>query len=238
MSDLLQILSDGQNDPSVLHSTTGAGVRIAVIDSGVRPDHPHIDARQLEPGIAISPDGIMDDVECPFLDRLGHGTAVMAAIQEKAPAATYIPIRVFGHSLKTSPAAVVDAIRWAITQKVHLINLSLGSTNPVHAEGLTAAVREAGKSGIKIIAAQKANDIECYPGALPDVIGVVPDWDISRDSYRILSGPEKIILAASGYPRPIPGLPKKRNLTGVSFAVAQITGFAACLIQRERSKNC
>ena len=54
-------------------------LRIAVIDSGVHPDHPHIDAARLLPGFAIARDG--RDSEDDTGDRLGHGTAVTAAIQ-------------------------------------------------------------------------------------------------------------------------------------------------------------
>jgi len=34
-------------------------------------------------------------------------------------------------------------------------------------------------------------------------------------------------MIASGYPRPIPGVQPRRNLYGISFAVAQASGFAA-----------
>jgi hypothetical protein len=43
-------------------------------------------------------------------------------------------------------------------------------------------------------------------------------------------------LAASGYPRPIPGVPPERNISGLSFAVANVTGFLARLMDgRHRS---
>jgi hypothetical protein len=56
------------------------GIRVAVIDSGVNASHPHI---------ARVDGGFPDD----YLDRLGHGTAVMAAIQEKAPDAECFVVR-------------------------------------------------------------------------------------------------------------------------------------------------
>ena len=37
-----------------------------------------------------------------FVDVIGHGTAVMAAIQEKAPDAEYFAVRVFHSSLRTT----------------------------------------------------------------------------------------------------------------------------------------
>jgi subtilisin family serine protease len=55
-------------------------MRIAVIDSGVHADHPHV--RGVAGGVSITPDGSEDP---DFVDKLGHGTAVTAAIREKAP---------------------------------------------------------------------------------------------------------------------------------------------------------
>jgi subtilisin family serine protease len=211
---------------------TGHGVRIAVIDSGVHPDHPHIAADRLEPGVAIASDRTLSSEET--LDRLGHGTAVMAAIQEKAPEATCLPIRVFHDALKTSAAALVTAIDWAIDQRVDIINLSLGSTNAAHQRLFADAADRALAAGITIVAAREANDTPCWPGALPMVIGVGVDWDCPRDQYRaVASNPSHFL--ASGYPRPIPGVAPRRNLYGVSFAVAQMSGFAALAVEQQHS---
>jgi hypothetical protein len=62
-----------------------------------------------------------------------------------------------------------------------------------------------------------------FPGDLPGVIRVAPDPEIPRDQYRVLGE----TFYASGYPRPMPGVPPERNLSGVSFAVANMTGFVA-----------
>jgi len=207
---------------------TGAGVRIAVVDSGVHPDHPHIDATTLKPGIAIASDGTTEAGAEATRDRLGHGTAVTAAIQEKAPGAILLPVRVFRDSLKTSAAALVAAIRWAIDQQVDLINLSLGSPNAAHQDVFARAADEAAQAGILIVAAREANDAPCWPGALPQVLGIGLDWDWPRTGYR----PDGDGFAAPGYPRPIPGVPLQRNLYGISFAVAQMTGFAALATQQ------
>ena len=55
---------------------TGRGVRVAVIDSGVNTTHPHVG--EVAGGIAIDEQGIE---RADYLDRLGHGTAVTAAIR-------------------------------------------------------------------------------------------------------------------------------------------------------------
>jgi len=54
------------------------------------------------------------------------------------------------------------------------------------------------------------------------------DWDCPRDQYRTSSLPDgRTLFHASGLPRPIPGVPPERNLRGISFAVANVTGLLA-----------
>ena len=57
---------------------TGRGVRVAVLDSGVNASHPHICATT-HALVLHAEDGASAE------DEVGHGTAVTAAIQEKAP---------------------------------------------------------------------------------------------------------------------------------------------------------
>lgn len=203
---------------------TGQGVTVAVIDSGVHPGHDHIDPAHLLPGFSIAADGTIDDSPDAALDRLGHGTAVTAAIQEKAPDARILPIRVFRESLKTSAYALITAIDEAAAMGADLINLSLGSTNPAHIPAFTDAVERAAAAGAVIIAPREVGETPCYPGALPGVIAVGLDWDCPRETWRVDTDGT---LTASGYPRPIPGVAQRRNIHGISFATAQITGFSA-----------
>lgn len=206
---------------------TGRGVSIAVIDSGVHPGHDHINAGQLDPGVMVLSDGAVVEGDGVWLDQLGHGTAVTAAIQEKAPGARCIPVRVFREGLKTSAAALIAAIRWSIAQEADIINLSLGSLNAAHRDAFAAVVDEAAAAGIVVVAAYEANGEPCYPGSLPGVIGVDVDWDCPRSACRVRRQGDATVFHASGYPRPIPGVPPRRNLYGSSFAVAQVSGFAA-----------
>jgi len=203
---------------------TGRGVRVAVIDSGVHPEHPHIDAARIGPGLTVLPDGSLED---DIVDRLGHGTAVTAAIQEKAPDALCLPVRVFREGLKASAAALVTAIRWSVDAGADIVNLSLGTTNAAHEPAFTRVAAEAMEAGVLLVAARDVNGTPCYPGALPDVVAVALDWDVPRDRFRVEMADGRPIFPASGYPRPIPGVPLQRNLYGISFAVAQMSGFAA-----------
>lgn len=199
-------------------------LRIAVIDSGVHPTHPHIAADRLLPGLSLLADGTVLTGEDEALDRLGHGTAVTAAIQEQAPDAFILPIRVFREGLRASARALAGAIRCAIEARVDLINLSLGTPNAAHADVFAALADEAVAAGALIVAAREAEGTPCWPGCLPQVLGVGLDWDVPRGVPGL--GTDGVVYA-SGYPRPIPGVPQQRNLYGISFAVAQMTGWAA-----------
>lgn len=194
-------------------------VRVAVIDSGVNPRHPHI--TRVSGGVCVQDDGTIEPGD--YIDCLGHGTAVLAAIQEKAPAADYFAVRVFRTALRTSAANLLAALRWCIEQKMDVVNLSLGTVNPAHAEAFAQMVARAADAGMLLVAAREANGQPCYPGCLPGVISVGLDWDCPRDRYRF----EDAVWYASGYPRPAEGIQPRRNVQGISFAVANMSGFVA-----------
>jgi hypothetical protein len=63
---------------------------------------------------------------------------------------------------------------------------------------------------------------------LDGVLGVRLDWECPREEIWLTQeGDGRVVARASGYPRPIPGLPPERNLKGISFAVANVTGMLA-----------
>lgn len=196
-----------------------------MIDSGVHPAHPHIAAARLLPGLSVLADGaVLTDPDAAF-DTLGHGTAVTAAIQELAPDAELLPIRVFREGLRASARALATGIRQALEARCDLINLSLGTPNPAHADVFALLAEEAAAQGALIVAAFEAEGAPCWPGCLPQVLGVGLDWDLPR-GVPCLAADRRMVIA-SGYPRPIPGVEPRRNLYGVSFAVAQVTGWIA-----------
>jgi hypothetical protein len=196
-------------------------VRIAVIDSGVFPAHPHIAAARLSPGVTIMPDGTIEAGPDATLDRLGHGTAVTGAIQELAPEADILPIRVFREALRASAMALTTAITWAQAHGAQVINCSLGTTNPAHAALFDTAVAAA---TARIVAPVAGPDgTPCWPGQCQGVIRVALDWDLPRGTVRVIGG----VHHATGYPRPIPGVEPRRNLHGISFATAQVSGWIA-----------
>jgi subtilase family protein len=214
-------------------AASGRGVRVAVIDSGVNPKHPHIHG--LAGGVAIDFEGRMNS----YVDFLGHGTAVMAAIQEKAPDAAFYGIKICYRSLRTDISFLVAALRYAINDGVDVINLSMGTTNTIHYDSLIPAIQSANDAGILIVAAGEIDTIPALPGNLPGVIGVGVDWTCPRERFRENSSGHGPRWLASGYPRSLPGVTLSENFRGISFSVANMSGFVAraCEITNSRTAS-
>jgi subtilisin family serine protease len=203
---------------------TAGAVRVAVIDSGVHASHPHVNG--VAGGVGIDSEG---QEHGDYVDRLGHGTAVAAVIREKAPDAAILAVKVFDRELAATGVALVAACEWALREGAHLVNLSLGTLNQDHAPALTDAVRKLRAADAIVIAA-----VGWLPGSLPGVWSVSLDWSVPRDEAHALFRPDgSVTFRASGFPRPIPGVPPEKNLQGPSFAVANATGVLAAILARE-----
>jgi hypothetical protein len=202
---------------------TGKGVRVAIIDTGVNPSHPHVGA--VAGGIRVAPTGV--DPTGDYLDYHGHGTAVAGAIREKAPDAWLYAVKVLDRALITNIEAIARAVEWAISENFDVINVSLGTTNVDHRTIFEHLASRAVERRIVIVAAYEQEGKLSLPGSLPHVVGVAADSDCPRDTYRVEPIEGGPVFKASPYPRDIPGVPRERNLNGVSFAVANMSGFVA-----------
>ncbi|HZM75777.1 MAG TPA: S8 family serine peptidase, partial [Candidatus Limnocylindrales bacterium] len=126
--------------------STGAGVIVAVIDSGVAAAHPDLQGQVL-PGtdyVREGGDGTADEA--------GHGTTVAGLIAGSrndgegvvglAPDAKILPVRVLDSANQyKDPHVVAEAIVWAVDHGARVINLSLGSdkSDPSLAEAIDYA---------------------------------------------------------------------------------------------------
>lgn len=204
---------------------SGRGVSVAIVDSGVHAAHPHITATTT--GFGILEDGTRTD---DFVDRLGHGTAVAAAVMEKAPHADFHIVRVFSTGLSTTSEHLALAVRACCSEGIRLINLSLAGTDTDARSLWEDVVAEAIGEGSIIVSARDRRQDDLFPGSLCGTLGVMVDPTCPRNEVRIGSG-DSLTIGASAYPRPIPGVPTEKNLAGVSFAVANVTGFMARLLE-------
>ncbi len=152
--------------------TTGSGVKVAVLDSGVDTDHPDINpkvvARANFSGAATNE------------DNYGHGThmaGTIAAIHNSAgvagvcPDCTILAGKVLNDSGVGFSSSVADGINWAVSNGAKVINMSLGVKA---SRTLETAVNNAWNKGVVLVAAagNGGNQAKIYPGAYPNVIAV------------------------------------------------------------------
>ncbi len=107
-----------------LGAARGAGVRIAIVDSGVQADHPWVGGRLTASFQVVGGTQIKAG---PPNDVFGHGTACAGQIRRFAPEADLVSVQVLGGNLKANSQSLLTALRWLTTQDIHLINLSLST---------------------------------------------------------------------------------------------------------------
>lgn len=151
------------------------------------------------------------------LDRIGHGTSVAATILGHAPQAELIPVKIFDRSLVCRIEHLVESIEWCAENAVDIVNLSVGTANPMHAHALAQAVARTRAAGVTVVSAYG-----WLPGSLHPVIAVDEDRTCPEGQFRVrTTAAGRRILACMG------------NGKGVSFAVANATGLLACLPRLE-----
>lgn len=210
---------------------SGRGVPVFVIDSGVNPSHSHV--REVSGGAWLfkEPDGVIRLAEGSFPDELGHGTAITAVIRHVAPAARVHAIKIFSGSLCATMDVLEAALEHAMGSGARVVNLSLGVGQDVSSRPIESLCRSAADRGVILVAsARNGSGRASYPALLPDVIGVAADGRLGERSLRYAAG-DAFECRASGWPRPLPGLPRERNFGGHSFAAARVTGTVACLLE-------
>ncbi len=165
-------------------------------------------------GITITPNGAISGYE----DTLGHGTAVAAVIHHLNPEADLVAVKIFDRKLATSLPVVIHAIDWCLEHDIQVINLSLGTLNPEHRRAFEDVVARTRQAGAVIVSALEMSGAAALPGSLAGVIGVM-----EADEYQVNHRYGKLVYTAPPFPRDIPGVPRERNLKGVSFAVARVS---------------
>lgn len=205
---------DAMKAEQMWQTSTGEGVTVAVIDSGVDPGNPDLKGRVL-PGKDLAPDQPGDE----HTDYDGHGTGMAGLIAGTgaygggngafglAPGAKILPIRLPNTDAAANKAeaedrfikAVVPAIRYAAEEGAKVINISQGVTEG--SPQLTAAVKYALGKGSLIFAAvgnngDKANEV-MYPSATPGVVGVAAVGKDLRRTAESEYGPQ-VDMAAPG----------------------------------------
>nr|WP_283502814.1 S8 family serine peptidase [Bacillus cereus]WHS75936.1 S8 family serine peptidase [Bacillus cereus] len=149
--------------------------KIAVLDSGIDPNHPDLKEKIIDP-INVGP-GKPEE----YMDTVGHGTfvaGIAAAITNNqigiasasGNTAYIVPVKVGGETLETF--AIIKGILYALEKEVDVINMSFGSPSYSQLEQL--ALELAWKQGIILVAAAGNEGYEqpSYPAAYNFVLAV------------------------------------------------------------------
>jgi subtilisin family serine protease len=219
----------------LLGESTGRGVKVAIVDSGVDNAHPAIGAAVrgwAEP--VASEDGIAYRTE-PHADLFGHGTACAGVIHRIAPEAELYSVRVLGAGLTGRPLLFAAGLRWAIDNRMHVVNLSLGTTSRDHFELFHDLVDEAYFRGIVLVTAANNMPVLSAPSLFATVVSVACHADASGEDPR-----EFYCNPAPPVEFGAPGINVRMawlnggyiTATGNSFAAPHVTGVVALLRSR------
>ncbi|MFJ9052058.1 type VII secretion-associated serine protease mycosin [Streptomyces bacillaris] len=207
-------------------TTKGAGITVAVLDTGVDGSHPDL-VGQVLPGKDLVGFGATRGDSSWAL----HGTAMAGIIAGRgngpgradgvlgiAPEVRILPVRVILESKdparakarKTRGTALADGIRWAADNGADVINLSLGDdSESAHPDpGEDSAIQYALSKGISVVASAgnggEKGDRISYPAAYPGVIAVaaVDEYGThasfsTRRWYATVSAPGVDIVVAN-----------------------------------------
>ena len=227
--------------------STGKGVKVAVIDSGIQRDHPDLIAN-IKGGIRFVSGGSPDQWD----DEYGHGTEVAGIIAAAnndigyvgvAPEASLYAVKVSGKDGLSAVSDVISGIYWAADNGMDVANLSLGIyLDPsVYSRAIaeeTTAVNYAYAHGVVLVASSGNNAAgNCsnvvYPAAISgSVIAVGATAQDNSIAYFSCYGPE-VELVAPGYLNWAPGLNGSyARHAGTSVSAPFVSGVVALILSK------
>jgi thermitase len=220
-----------------------AGVKVAVIDSGIDLSHP-VFAAKLAPSSDwfdfvdkdATPQEVVGSGPNP---GFGHGTSVAGIVLQIAPNAQIMPLRVLGPDGKGDSDNVIAAIDWAVAHGAKVINLSIGT---VYLKSLEMSINSATKAGVFVVASagNTGDQIVTYPASGMSVAGSWGEMSVSvgssdvQDKKSTFSTYGDIEMTAIGDHvfSPAPGN-RAANWSGTSMAAPMVAGgFALAIGER------
>jgi subtilisin len=215
----------------------GAGVKIAVLDTGIDYNHPDLAGNYKGGYDFVNNDPDPWDDNCLSYFKTCHGTHVSGTIAAEhngigvvgvAPGSSIYAVKVLDVGGFGAASLVVSGIEWAKNNGMNIISMSLGSTE--NNTAVLDAVNAAYDSGILLVAAggNTGGGPVSYPAAYDSVIAVTAiDQNGQKASFSPID--QKIEVAAPGVSIYSTVQGGYGLLSGTSMAVPHVTGLAALI---------
>jgi subtilisin family serine protease len=217
-----------------LGGSTGAGIRVCILDSGVQPDHRLVGDVEGAVALRKTDEGEIVVEEDTEGDLAGHGTACAGIVRSLAPDCRLFSVRVLGAGFKGSGAVLLEGLRWAIGQGFDVINMSL-STTKKQFSGLLHELADSAYFRRSVLVASAHNmPVESYPWRFSSVISVGSHEEQGPETFYYNPSPPveffgrgvdvEIAWVGGGTIR----------ATGNSFATPHMSGICALIVSKHR----
>lgn len=187
----------------VWNITRGAGVTVAVIDTGADLQHPDLAGRL---DTVNDRDFVNDDMDAD--DDEDHGTHVAGIIAANldnaqygaglAPEVTILPVKVLDSSGYGTDADVINGIYWAVDHGADVISISLGGTTTSAEEQTAIDYAHANDVVVCAAAGNDGANIVFYPANLAGVLGVGASTSADGVAWFSNYGAGMVDIAAPG----------------------------------------
>ena len=224
----------------------GAGVIVAVLDTGVDLDHPALAGRLEQGWDFVDSDDSADDPN-------GHGTHVAGIVAGEpdagggglAQGTTIMPVRVLDEDGNGDLTIIAEGIRWAANHGATVINLSLGDSgrlDRIRKSGpVAAAIREVSDRAVVVVSAGNDSQFEqIFRADVPALVVVAVDDQgqpapfTNVGDVRAVAAPGvDVVSAAPAEPSTLfpSGTAGSATLSGTSMAAPFVSAAAAVLLQ-------
>ncbi|MPZ24810.1 MAG: S8 family serine peptidase [Dehalococcoidia bacterium] len=212
--------------------STGAGVKVGVIDSGVDASHPAV--RSVAGGVALEYDEDSEDevrmVDGAHPDLFGHGTACAGIIRAVAPEADIYSIRVLGARLTGKGVVFAAGLRWAIDNGMQVVNMSLSTGKRDYFDLFHELADTAYFRQVMLVAAVNNVEGPSYPSQYSSVFSVAAH--VGKDPFVFDYNPSPPVeFGAPGIDVEVPWLNGQTiEASGNSFAAPHIAGLIARIL--------
>lgn len=214
-------------------NSTGRGVRVAVVDSGVEHDHPAL-GDCVQGGVIVEYDAKAQDLyrikpDHKPVDVSGHGTACAGIIHSIAPEAEIYSVRVLGHNMSGRAIQFAAGLDWAIENNMDVVNLSLSTSLDEFFGLFHDLADQAYFKNINLISAVNNLPGPSYPSLFSSVISVAAHE--GKDPFIYYYNPNPPVeFGAPGIDVEVAWNRKQSiSATGNSFAAPHIAGITALI---------